>query len=95
MSKLNLKLARERGLTKGDIKDLKALHTVVDLMLFEWEYVDQAPKKHVRKTLRRIEYQMQRLWKFDEDKSLHTHHKRFNGLRKHSAPGTAAIEIHW
>ena len=38
MSTLNMKLARERGLSKGDIKDLKALHIAVNVLLYEWEY---------------------------------------------------------
>ena len=89
MSTLNMKLARERGLSKGDIKDLKALHIIVNMLLCEWEYGDVLTRKQVRRTLRRIEYQMQRLWGFAEDKANHTHWRRFHELY----PTKAVTEI--
>jgi hypothetical protein len=83
---LNYELARVRGLSPDDIKDLEALHIAMGALVFAWDMADftgaEPRKKRWRKMVRRLEYQMQDKWKFPRDKEKHTHYRRFEGLYK-------------
>lgn len=82
---INMKLAKERGLSKSDVRDLEALHHCVKVLAADWDFAvmlggGDLQRKTTKKTLRRIEYQMQRLWGLPERKKMHTHLHRFAGL---------------
>ena len=85
---LNYGLANERGLSKRDIKKLEALHEAMNVLLYtynteaEWYIHNKTECKNLRQTVRHLEYQMQTLWGFEEDKSKHTHWQRFTCLNK-------------
>ena len=82
---INMELARQRGLSKSQIKDLNTLHHAMALLVEQWEFCcgnqwEAGTRKDWRKTIRRLEYLMQDAWGFDRDKSKHTHWRRFPGL---------------
>ena len=95
---INMKLAKERGLSKSDVKDLEALHYCVNCLVADWDFAVMAgggdlQRKTTRKTLRRIEYQMQRLWGFKERKRMHTHRAQFAGLYSTPAVSTKHVRL--
>jgi hypothetical protein len=85
-TRINMDLARARGLRKRDIKKIKALHRVMDDLVassnFAGEVFPYTKKqtKQLRKTVRMMEYIMQDLWGFEEDEAKHTHWRRFEAL---------------
>ena len=82
---INMALAKHRGLSKSQIKDLETLHRMMRRLNVYWvmfggERWDKSSRKQFRKDVRRIEYLMQDAWGFDRDKSRHTHYERLAGL---------------
>jgi hypothetical protein len=88
---LNYELAQKKGLRKRDIKALEALHKVMTgLVTANNRMHDISPYtkrmcKDLRGTVRSLEYVMQAIWGFDEDKSMHCHWMRFDCLVEYEA----------
>jgi len=85
---INYKLAKERGLTQGNIDKLEDLHEEMDWLAADWNRSLAFPfrkprpvRKWTSRYVESLEYQMQDRWGFDRDKSKHTHWRRFPGLR--------------
>lgn len=82
----NRELAVGLGLTKREIKKIDALHDIMaDLAeqqnwLHERVGLGKKELKRLRRVVRQLEYTMQMIWGFEEDKSKHYHWKRFNYL---------------
>lgn len=85
-SKLNVDYAKRRGLSKQDIRSLKALHFAMDSMvrhqnaLHELELLSTNDIKRLRKRVRDMEFLMQELWEFGPNELNHTHWRRFDAL---------------
>ena len=83
---LNMDLARRQGLSKRDVKKLEMLHEVmnslVDMQNWYHEHVGLTKKevKALRKIVRQMEFTMQMIWGFKEDKTVHYHWARFDAL---------------
>lgn len=80
----NRELAARRGLSKSEIKDIDALHEVMNVLVEQYLYfsgcLTAGQKKVLRRTIRRLEYLMQDAWGFPRDKTRHTHWRRFPEL---------------
>lgn len=80
---LNYALARERGLSKKDVKDLELYHACMEALVYKEAYdraynpVEPPSPKRLRKLVRRLEYMMQDKWGFPRNKYKHTHWRRF------------------
>jgi hypothetical protein len=76
---LNITLAYQQGLTQDDVDALELLHAEKD-SLFQSAAMRRMhpdncagiPRKAMVAYLEEIEYGMQRLWKFSEDRDYHT-----------------------
>ena len=85
---LNMELVRAHGLTQREVKKLTVLHELMDSLVDQqnWYHeligLSKSDRKALRKIVRQMEYMMQHFWGFDEDKSKHYHHNRFDALRK-------------
>lgn len=95
---VNLQLARERGISEADLEKLNILHEELEEIVDDPELHDN-PKERIEA----IEYQLQRLWKFPEDRDFHTHWSRLKGCTCDSrsmdnmelrGAGVRAIEPH-
>jgi hypothetical protein len=80
---LNYDLAKRKGLSKRDIKALETLHKVMTGMVTTNNF-RHAEKpytklmcKELKGSVRSLEYQMQAIWDFEQDKSMHYHWARF------------------
>ena len=86
---INIQLAVDMDLSDSQIYDLIALHVAMDALVLQVrhetgiERYNKDRRKILRKTVRRLEYQMQDKWGWDRDKKRHTHWKRFNCLVAH------------
>lgn len=76
---LNMKLAEKQGLTQEDVRGLEILHSFKDnlfqtasVMSIKSEHGTPLDKKGIVLALEQIEFSMQRLWKFTEDRNFHT-----------------------
>ena len=83
---LNMKLVEKMGVCKDARKDLEMLHECMSAMVdthnrrhYSLAYSKREVKK-LRKTVRRMEKLMQRLWGFPEDREMHYHWARFDAL---------------
>jgi hypothetical protein len=94
---LNYDLAERRELSKRDINKLEALHNIMDDLCAQqnWAHdkfgTSKKDKKKLRRVVRQLEFMMQLLWSFPEDKTRHYHWKRFDCLNKVDCTGTRAI----
>ena len=86
---LNYDLAESRGLTDLDVLTLEALHEAMGALCDKYNkqfYVHGDLPRHERKQLRKrvraLEYMMQAVWGFTQDKTEHYHWKRFRHLEK-------------
>jgi hypothetical protein len=87
---INYDLAKRKGLGKRDIKALETLHKIMtglatanNRMHAEKPYT-KGMRRELRGTVRSLEYQMQAIWGFDQDKSMHYHWARFVCLADHA-----------
>jgi hypothetical protein len=91
---LNMDLVRRQGVSKRDVKKLNMLHELmsdlVDQQNWYHEHIGLKKKdvKKLRKVVRQMEFTMQMVWGFDEDKSLHYHWSRFDALAEQSSNET-------
>lgn len=81
-SKLNVDLAKRRGLPKQDIKYLKALHYAMDAMVAQYNgrLLSEKEVKRLSKRVQDMEFLMQDIWEFDPNEFRHYHWKRFDAL---------------
>jgi hypothetical protein len=76
---LNMELAKSQGLTQDDVDALEVLHSQKDSIFqsaaIRRMYPDSCvgfPRRGIVLALEQIEFSMQRLWKFSEDRDYHT-----------------------
>lgn len=77
MTNLNPKLIKQQKLSKKEVKKIQKLHDKKDILfdkVLYWHYEGKRCKvlKSAKK-LEKIEFKMQRAWKFDLDYTKHTH----------------------
>jgi hypothetical protein len=83
---LNQELIKRMGVCKSAQKDLEMMHECMNAMVYMHDRKHKTDPltpygiKKLRKTVRRMEYLMQRLWGFDRNKELHYHWARFDAL---------------
>lgn len=69
---LNKKLLKQQNISKEDEKKIEELHIKLDtLKETPLEEIENIPE--YVKSIEQIEYALQRLWKFEEDSTKHTH----------------------
>jgi hypothetical protein len=71
----NLELAKERGLSDEDIFEINKLHEHLEALIGYSIAADWS--KEVEDAIHEFEFQLQRLWKFTEDKRFHTWAPRY------------------
>lgn len=78
VSILNPILVKKQGLTIPEVLELENLHELRERTFSEMERLDPTNEKDLvtlkifAELIESLEYNMQRVWKFDQDKSKHT-----------------------
>jgi hypothetical protein len=88
---LNYALAISKGLSKQDIGKLETLHKIMSGMArvnnsqHEEEPYTKSMRKELKRSICMLEYLMQQVWGFPQDKDKHYHWKRFVCLQEAAA----------